>query len=74
MELHFLIVSLKQKETVYFLIEKPESQITYADIPTLFTKAEEARKKLAERIVLQTQDGYINPLAGALVITADAFW
>ena len=67
-------ISLKQKETVYFVIEKPESPITYADIPALFTKAEAARKNLAQRIVLQTPDTYINPLGGALAIAADAIW
>lgn len=67
-------VPLKQKETLYFLIEKPESAIAYADIPALFVKAEAARKKLAERVVLQTPDTYINPLGGALAIAADAIW
>ncbi len=67
-------LAAKQNETVYFLIEKPQSKITYADIPALFSKAEAARKKLADRIILNTPDPYINPLGGALAIAADAVW
>ncbi len=67
-------LAAKQNETVYFLIERPQSKITYADIPALFSKAEAARKKLSDRIILNTPDPYINPLGGALAIAADAVW
>jgi Domain of unknown function (DUF4450)/Bacterial alpha-L-rhamnosidase 6 hairpin glycosidase domain len=67
-------VALQKKETLYFLIQKPDATITYPDVADQFIKAEAARKKIADRIVLQTPDAYINPLGGALAIAADAIW
>ena len=59
---------------MYFLIQKPDATITYPDAADLFIKAEAARKKIADRIVLQTPDTYINPLGSALAIAADGIW
>ncbi len=67
-------ISLKKSETVYFAVQKPSSTIGYKNLPALFVYAEATRKKLAERIVLQTPDPYINPLGSALAIAADAIW
>ncbi|MBP6023390.1 MAG: DUF4450 domain-containing protein [Ferruginibacter sp.] len=67
-------VVLQKKETLYFLIQKPDATITYPDAADLFIKAEAARKKIADRIVLQTPDTYINPLGSALAIAADGIW
>ncbi len=36
--------------------------------------AEEARKKIAERVKVNTPDPYINTIGGALSIAADAIW
>lgn len=68
------IIPLQTNGTIYFLSEKKEAAITYADLPNVYAKAEASRKKLAERIVLQTPDPMINPLAGALAVAADAIW
>jgi hypothetical protein len=65
---------LKKKEIIYFAIQKPGAPINYNDLPAIFIKAEVARKKIAERIILRTPDPLINPLAGALAIAADAIW
>ncbi|MFT3827250.1 MAG: DUF4450 domain-containing protein [Chitinophagaceae bacterium] len=69
-------VSYTAGKPVYILIQKPDSTMP-ADskaLPAIFTAAEAARKKIADRIVLNTPDPYINPLAGALSIAADAIW
>jgi hypothetical protein len=70
-------LDLAKNGMVYFAVQKPSASTGstgYKDLPALFAKAEAARKKLAERIVLQTPDPYINPLGSALAIAADAIW
>jgi hypothetical protein len=67
-------VELSKKQTLYFLVQKPDVKIAYPDIAALFAKAEAARKKIADRIVVQTPDEYINTLGGALSVAADAIW
>lgn len=61
----------------YFLFENPESKklnVVYNDLKNHFDKAEAARKKLADRINVNTPDPYINTLGGALSLAADAIW
>jgi hypothetical protein len=67
-------LSLQKKETIYFAIQKPGAAVNYSDLATIFLKAESARKKIADRVVIQTPDALINPLGGALAIAADAIW
>lgn len=67
-------IILQAKQTLYFITQKKEQPVSYADAPAFFAKAEAARKKLAERIILQTPDSFINPLGGALAIAADGIW
>ncbi len=67
-------ILLHKNDVIYFSIQKPGAQINYIDLPNAFLKAEFARKKIAERIVLHTPDKYINPLGSALAIAADAIW
>jgi hypothetical protein len=67
-------VELLKSGEIYFAVQKPSAATSYHDLPSLFVKAENARKKLADRIVLQTPDPYINPLGSALAIAADAIW
>ena len=67
-------ILLQQKELMYFMVQKKEAALDYADAASVFAKAAAAIKKLAERIILQTPDPYINPLGGALAIAADAIW
>lgn len=61
--------------TNYFLIQNSASlKISYSALEEVFNKAEKAREKIADRIKLSTPDPYINTLAGALCIAADAIW
>lgn len=69
-------LQVKNKEVSYFAIQNAttERQLTVAEIPVLFNAAEEARKKLADRIEVKTPDPYINTVGGALAMAADAIW
>jgi len=67
-------VTLNKKDTIYFMLQKAPATISYTDAPAVFANADAVRKEIAGRIVLQTPDPYINPLAGALAIAADAVW
>lgn len=58
----------------YWIIESQDKKRNYQETPTLFARAEAARKKIAERVKLNTPDDYINPLGSALAIAADAIW
>ncbi|HEY8689600.1 MAG TPA: DUF4450 domain-containing protein [Chitinophagaceae bacterium] len=61
----------------YFLIQNSEFKkvnIVYEDLKNIFNNAEAARKKIAERIVVNTPDPFINTLGGALGMAADAIW
>lgn len=61
---------------IYFSIVNPAKVIVenYEALATEFDKAESARKKIAERVVISTPDPYLNTLGGALSIAADAIW
>jgi hypothetical protein len=67
-------IDFKKDDVIYFSIQKPGEIISYNDLQKLFVKAETARKKIADRIVLQTPDAYINPLGSALAMAADGIW
>ncbi|MEO6523383.1 MAG: DUF4450 domain-containing protein [Mucilaginibacter sp.] len=63
-------------QPLYFLIQSPAEKVVtnYAELPGLFNAAEVARKKIADRIKVNTPDPYINTLGGALAVAADAIW
>jgi hypothetical protein len=65
-----------QNSSSYFLIQNALSPVTkeYELLKEYFNKAEAARKKIADRVRLNTPDKYINTLGGALSIAADAIW
>jgi hypothetical protein len=66
---------LASNNSAYFLIENNKTlKIDYNALPQIFNEAEIAREKIANRITLSTPDAYINTLAGALCIAADAIW
>ena len=44
------------------------------DLPQLFSAAEAHRRAIADRVVVDTPDPFINAAAGALNIAADAIW
>ncbi len=45
-----------------------------SDLPKVFAGAEQHRLAIAERVVVETPDPFINAAAGALDIAADAVW
>ena len=45
-----------------------------ADLPRLFSEAEAHRRKIAERVTVETPDAFINAAVPALNIAADAIW
>jgi hypothetical protein len=62
-------------EPLYFFIQNGNARnLSYADLPALFNKAEETRKSLAGRIKVVTPDPFINTIGGALSMAADAVW
>jgi hypothetical protein len=75
-------LELKNEQDMYFLISRPGPRIIsgrgkkleYKNAPILFAEAEEARKKLASRIKINTPDPYLNNVGGALGVAADAVW
>lgn len=69
-------LQIKNKEDTYFAIQNAVTarKLTVAEMPVVFKTAEEAREKLADRIVVKTPDPYINTVGGALAMAADAIW
>ncbi|MDE3236990.1 MAG: DUF4450 domain-containing protein [Bacteroidota bacterium] len=65
----------KNNDSAYFLIQKDSSvRPVYDSIYSLFTSTEKTRVALANRIVIETPDSFINPIGGALSVAADAIW
>jgi len=60
----------------YFTIYNPSANptISYPDTPDEFTKADVARKAIADRITINTPDPYINTIGGTLAVASDAIW
>jgi len=53
---------------------RPAAIYQASDLPPVFARAEEHRRALAERVVVETPDPFVNAAAGALNIAADAVW
>ncbi len=67
-------VKLPSNSVCYWVIESQDKKRKYSETGVLFSRAEAARKKIADRVKLHTPDEYINPLGSALAIAADAIW
>lgn len=70
-------MAFKNADTAYFFIRNPGKDTTitpYNELSALFRVTEAARKKLADRVVLNTPDPWINTLGGALSMAADGIW
>lgn len=69
-------VPVIKNDVLYFTIYNPQtkSKVDYASLPEIFSRAEEARKSLANRVQVNTPDPFINTLGGTLSIAADAIW
>lgn len=63
-------------KAIYMLILNPDTRKkpTYSELPGIFEKADAARKKLADRIKIETPDPYINAVGASIATAADAVW
>ncbi len=70
------VFTVRSGKEYFFVIQNPETRpvVDYSDIPELFIRAEDTRRKLAGRVRVNTPDPYINTLGGSLGIAADAIW
>lgn len=68
--------TIANERDFFFLIENPQaSQVANnLSVAQQFVQAESARKAIANRIIVDTPDPYINTIGGALSIAADAIW
>ncbi len=69
-------LTLQSVDTLYFLILNPDTHpaASYAELTGIFEKADAARKKIAERIKIETPDPYINAVGASIATAADAIW
>jgi len=69
-------LNIEAGKAFYFLIQNPKTEKVsdYKVLASVFEKAENARKSLAERVMINTPDAYINTLGGALAVAADGIW
>lgn len=69
-------LTVANDQDFYFLIQHPEANQAPAGWTAAeqYAQAELARKAVANRIVIDTPDPYINTIGGALAIAADAIW
>ncbi|UKT65200.1 DUF4450 domain-containing protein [Pedobacter mucosus] len=60
----------------YFFIQNPKDEQSPASwsVVDQFNQAEVARKTIANRIIVNTPDPYINTIGGTLAIASDAIW
>jgi hypothetical protein len=68
---------LSQGQPVYLALQQLEHDsqgVSAADLPHLFSTAEERRRAIAERVVVETPDAFITAAAAALTVAADAVW
>ncbi len=70
-------MSLAAGQPAYLAIKRiGQSEAPFAAdaLPEMFAACQEHRKAIAERVVVQTPDPYINAAVGALCVAADALW
>ncbi len=68
--------SVSSNTALYFAIYNPKTKpnITEKQLATVFSEAESARKKIANRIKINTPDPFFNTLGGILGTAGDAIW
>ena len=70
-----IIATVPITDSVYFALQPTRTKNdTYSDLSILYNKATAAREALVNRVTIETPDPWINPIAGALVVAADAIW
>lgn len=61
-------------ETAAAVPANPASPLNYTDLPRVFAAAEARRNSLANRVVIDTPDPYLNAAMAALCVAADGIW
>jgi hypothetical protein len=70
-------LALAPSQPVYLAVQQileGSSVVDSADLPKLFSAAEDHRRATAERVLVETPDPYVNAAAAALNVAADAIW
>jgi hypothetical protein len=70
-------IAMPATEPVYLALQQvtDDAQIITTELlPALFKQAEEQRRTLAERVVVETPDPFVNAAAGALNVAANTVW
>ena len=69
-------VALKAGEPFYLALERltDAAPVVSERLPELFAKEEATRRAIAERVVVETPDPFINASVAALNLAADAIW
>lgn len=74
---------INEAKPIYFMLARVGTNFTFEDLSreyprqtheALFQAAEERRRAIAKRVVVETPDPFINAAAAALNIAADAVW
>jgi hypothetical protein len=69
------IMNVPNKAAYFFLQNGDSGELPdYNSLPKVFADAETKRKSVADRVVINTPDPYINAVGGALNIAADGIW
>ncbi|HEY4984168.1 MAG TPA: DUF4450 domain-containing protein, partial [Verrucomicrobiae bacterium] len=70
-------IALPHEEPVYLALQQAGADLkvfSADELPKIFSNAEEHRRAIAERVVVETPDPFINAAAAALNVAADAVW
>ena len=69
-------LALKTSNIIYLAIKVPTDSLqpNYRQLATVFAQAENARKKVASQITINTPDAYLNTLGGVISTAADGIW
>ena len=70
-------ITLSSNRPVYLTLQplaEGSSAVLTAELPGLFSTAEEHRRAIADRVLVETPDPFVNAAAAALNIAADAVW
>jgi hypothetical protein len=69
--------AIQHEQPIFISLQQIETNtipLTAAELPTLFAQAESDRRAIADRVLVETPDPFINAAAAALNIAADAVW
>ena len=70
-------IMLPHEEPVYLALQpvgEGVERIRTEDLPKLFTAAEKHRRAMADCVVVETPDAFVNAAAAALTVAADGVW